>query len=341
MSKNKNLHKAKKEKNDEFYTQLSDIEKELKYYKQHFKDKVVYCNCDDHEYSEFYNYFHLNFEELGLKKLICTHYDKDKPSYKLEIEGDINEDGKIDSEDLVKTRLLQDGDFRSDECISLLKEADIVVTNPPFSLFRDYVAQLVEYDKKFIIIGNVNALSYKEIFSLIKDGKIWLGQSIHSGDREFRVPDDYPLTASGYRVDKDGIKYIRVKGVRWYTNLDYTERHEKIVLYKKYSAKEYPTYYKYNAINVDATKDIPFDYDGIMGVPITFMDKYCPEQFEIIGLGITESGLALGVGENLTDEELIKFKKDSAAFRRGTLFYLDEKGRAKVPYARILVRRIG
>ena len=225
--------------------------------------------------------------------------NKNKP-YKIEITEvkDLNNDGAIDIadvENLIKNKkntlslLKGDGDFRSDECIKLLKESDIVVTNPPFSLFREYVAQLVEYDKKFIIIGNVNALSYKETFSLVKQNKIWLGASIHSGDREFRVPDSYPLTASGTRVDEKGNKYIRVKGVRWYTNLDYKQRHEDLILYKHYSPEEYPKFENYDAINVNVTSDIPCDYDDVMGVPITFMDKFNPDQFEIIALGIVGS----------------------------------------------------
>lgn len=204
-------------------------------------------------------------------------------SYKLEITEDINKDGKINLEDAVSHPLKGDGDFRSDECIEILKEADIVVTNPPFSLFREYIAQLIEYNKKFVIIGSVNALSYKEIFKSIKSNSLWLGYSIHSGDREFRVPDDYPLDAATFRTDDNGNKYIRVKGVRWFTNLDYKERHEDLILYKKYNENDYPKYDNFNAINVDVTKEIPMDYDGYMGVPITFMDKYNPEQFEIIG----------------------------------------------------------
>lgn len=280
MSKNKNMIKAKKEKNDEFYTQLSDIENELKHYKEHFKDKIVFCNCDDPEWSNFWKYFELCFEHLGLKKLVSTHYETNKPSYKLELE-------KINGE-LIKTKspLLQNGDFRSPECIEILKECDIVVTNPPFSLFREYVAQLIEYDKKFLIIGNVNAITCKEIFPLIKENKVWFGPSISSGDREFRVPDNYPLEASGTRIDEEGNKYIRVKGVRWFTNLDHQKRHEKVILYKKYfdDISLYPKYDDYKAINVDKSKDVPSDYFEEMGVPITFLDKLCPEQFKIIDL---------------------------------------------------------
>ena len=281
---NSDLHKASKAKSDEFYTQLSDIEKEIGNYKDYFKNKVVFCNCDDPEESNFWAYFSLNFEYLGLKKLVSTHYEKEKPSYKLEIVRDVNKDGKINRLDTIKIPLKQNGDFRSPECIEILKEADIVVTNPPFSLFREYIAQLIEYKKKFIIIGNQNAITYKEIFKLIQDNKVWLGQSIHSGDREFRVPEHYPLNAASSRIDKDGNKYIRVKGIRWFTNLDYKERHENLVLYKKYHGNEieYPEYDNYKAINVNKTKEIPIDYENDIGVPITFLDKYNPEQFEII-----------------------------------------------------------
>ncbi len=285
-SSNKNLHNASKAKKDEFYTQLADIELELKHYKDQFRDKVVFCNCDDPKESNFVKYFSMNFEYLGLKKLIATHYKeanlftRESP-YKLEYKGDKNDNRMPDSSEFM-TKLINTGDFRSEECIELLKETDIVVTNPPFSLFREYLAQLVEYKKKFLIIGNVNSITYKECFKLIKDNGMWLGASIHSGDREFRVPDDYPLNAVGSRVDSDGHKYIRVKGVRWFTNMDYKERHENLVLYKKYNPEEYPKYDNYDAINVDKTADIPVDYTGAIGVPITFLDKYNPSQFEII-----------------------------------------------------------
>lgn len=313
-SSNKNLRNASKAKKDEFYTQLVDIEKELKRYKEQFRGKVVYCNCDDPFESNFFKYFAANFNALGLKKLITTSYVKSpivggqlplfemeglkpegKEPFKIEINEvkDLDSDGAVGLSDIewllkhnanVSMPLKGDGDFRSKECIELLKEADIVVTNPPFSLFREYVAQLVEYNKKFIIIGNVNAITYKECFKLIKDNKMWLGASIHSGDREFRVPDNYPLEAAGCRVDDNGYKYIRVKGVRWFTNLDYEERHNEFTLYKKYSPEEYPKYDNYDAINVDKTTEIPKDYNGVMGVPITFLDKYNPEQFKIIGM---------------------------------------------------------
>lgn len=295
-SSNKSLRLAKVAKNDEFYTQLSDIEKELKYYKEHFKDKVVLCNCDDPRVSNFFHYFSYNFNQLGLKKLITTCYksqnfdlfsqnDSEKAIY-LEYTGDKNGDRIPNPEEIGIKHLKGDGDFKSKECIELLKQADIVVTNPPFSLFREYVAQLIKYDKKILIIGNVNAISYKEIFKLFKDNKLWLGASIHSGDREFGVPDNYPLNAASYRINQDGKKFIRVKGVRWFTNLDYKERYEDLILYKTYSPEEYPKYDNYDAINVDKTKDIPADYIGYMGVPITFMDRHNPKQFEIIdGIG--------------------------------------------------------
>lgn len=307
----KNLTEAKTSKKDEFYTQLSDIEKELKHYNEHFKGKVIFLNCDDPEESNFWKYFALNFKFLGLKKLIATHFGNGKPSYKLE---------KTNG-DTIKTHLKQNGDFRSPECIEILKEADIVVTNPPFSLLREYVAQLMEYHKKFIIIGNINAISYKEIFKLFRENKIWLGYSIHSGDREFKVPNDYPLNASGYRVDENGIKYIRIKGVRWFTNLDYKERHEDLILYKIYNPEEYPKYDNYDAINVDQTKDIPCDYKGNMGVPITFMDKYNPDQFEILGMASSA-----GYNQEVVGIPFIG-KKDARPLING-----------KNTYARIIIR---
>lgn len=290
MTKNNNLHTAKATKNDEFYTQLEDIENELKYYKDYFKGKVVYCNCDgflNKEKSNFFMYFSLNYEFLGLKGLICTKYNPNGKGKKYEYYGDLNGNNYPDEEEVFKSELEGDGDFRSEECIELLKMCDIVCTNPPFSLFRQYVAQLFEYHKDFLIIGNVNAISYKEVFPLIKENKMWLGVSITSGDRKFVVPDNYPLNAAGCGIDENGKKYIRVKGVRWFTNLDHKKRHEELLLYKKYNEEEYPKYDNYDAIEVGKTKDIPMDYNGIMGVPITFLDKYCPTQFEIVGQMMT------------------------------------------------------
>ena len=291
-SAKQDLHKAKRQKKDEFYTQLSDIEKELKYYKDHFQDKVVYCNCDDPTRSNFFQYFWLNFNVLGLKKLITTCYksqnheffsnhDQEK-SLGIELERNHGEEERLP--DINVFRLRGDGDFRSEECIELLKQSDIVVTNPPFSLFREYVGQLMEHEKEFIVIGNINAINYKEVFPLIQSNRVWLGPSISSGDREFGVPNHYPLEAAGYRVDSQGNKFIRVKGVRWFTNLNYPKRHEDLILYKKYSPDEYPKYDNYDAIEVSKTRDIPMDYEGVMGVPITFLDKYNPDQFEILGL---------------------------------------------------------
>lgn len=301
-TKNSNLNSAKGAKKDEFYTQLSDIEKELKHHKKHFKGKVVYLNCDDPRLSNFFHYFSYNFEKLGLKKLIATSYksqdrdlfsqNKSDQAIYLEYMGDKNGNRVPDIEEIGVKPLKGDGDFRSDESIELLKQSDIVVTNPPFSLFREYISQLIKYDKKFLIIGNVNAITTKEVFRLIQQNKVWIGPSIKSGDREFGVPDDYPLNAAGFRVAEDGKKYIRVKGVRWFTNLDHKERHEDLILYKQYTPEEYPSYDNYDAIEVSKTKDIPVDYDGLMGVPITFIDKYDPSQFEIIGIAKTWYGLA-------------------------------------------------
>lgn len=324
MPNNADLNKANRNKKDEFYTQLTDIEKEMRYYTQHFKNKVIFCNCDDPEESNFWKFFELNFDRLGLRKLIATHYESDKPSYKLELIGDVDGDGRTDKHDIIKTRLAQNGDFRSPECIDILKEADIVITNPPFSLFRVYLSQLIEYDKKFIIIGNMNALHYKEVFPLIKNNRLWLGASIESGDREFRVPDNYPITATGFRIGADGTKYIRVKGVRWYTNLDYEARHKELLLYKNYSPEKYPKYMNYDAIEVGSLADIPVDYFGDMGVPDTFIQYYNPDQFEILGLGCGDMAKTIGVTKNH------RGRTDLAYFQDGV---------PKCPYSRIIIRR--
>jgi len=293
-------------KKDEFYTQLEDIEAELKHYRGHFAGKTVLCNCDDPRMSNFFYYFVLHFHHLGLKKLITTCYKNQDPNscskniskqaVYLVYEGeDIGSPPNPNIAGLVHP-LQGDGDFRSPECIKFLEEADIVVTNPPFSLFREYVAQLIEHGKKFIIIGNINAVTYKEIFPLIQTNQIWLGPSIHSGDREFEVPSSYPLTAAGIRIDDQGRRYIRVKGVRWFTNLDFPQRHQALILHKKYRPEEYPHYDNYDAINVDKTTDIPCDYDGVMGVPITYLDKHNPDQFEIIGATESEGrGFSAGL----------------------------------------------
>ena len=280
-SSNTHLHKASTAKNDEFYTQLSDIERELGNHKEYFKEKIVFCNCDDPVESHFWKYFAENFEFLGLKKLISTHFEKEIPSYKLEIVRDVNKDGKINKLDTVKTPLKQNGDFRSPECTEILKEADVVVTNPPFSLFREYVSQLFEYDKKFIIIGNQNAITYKEIFKLIKENKLWLGYGFNAGNAYFKTPN-YKDYASGVYSEETGL--VKFRNVIWFTNLETKKRHEDLTLFKTYygNENEYPKYDNFDAINVDRTKDIPIDYNGVIGVPISFLDKYNPEQFEII-----------------------------------------------------------
>ena len=262
MSANANLHKAKDAKNDEFYTQLTDVAKELMHYKEHFKDKIVLCNCDDPTWSAFWKYFHLNFAELGLKKLISTHYDREEATYKMEYTGGDDNDIEVG----VKTPLEGNGDFRNQECLDLLDECDIVVTNEPFSLFREYIAVLMEHEKKFLIIGNKNAITYKEFFPLLKDNEVWIG---YESPSEFDTPNGLSKKVQGL--------------CRWFTNLDIQKRHEKLILWKKYTPEEYPRYDNYDAINVDKVSEIPCDYDGVMGVPVTFMDKYNPDQFEILG----------------------------------------------------------
>ena len=366
MAGNRDLNQAARAKKDEFYTQLTDIEKELRHYKDFFKGKTVFCNCDDPYESNFFKYFAMSFNHLGLKKLMATCYQtspivytqlnlfgEDKAiaaeksarkPYKVEITevSDENGDGRVDLADvesLMKnkkntlTLLEGDGDFRSEECIELLKQADVVVTNPPFSLFREYVAQLMAYQKKFLIIGNVNAVTYKEIFPLIMQNKLWLGASIHSGDREFRVPDSYPLRAAGYRVDENGAKYIRVKGVRWFTNLDYEQRHEDLILFRNYTPEAYPKYDNYDAIEVSKTADIPCDYDGAMGVPITFLDKYCPDQFEIIGMAKRGAGDPALKSHVYTKDEYPNYSDLNAT----PTLWVD--GRLKNTYPRILIRK--
>ncbi len=312
-SLNIGLNKAGLAKKDEFYTQLIDIEKELKHYKKQFRGKVVYCNCDDPFESNFFKYFASNFNALGLKKLITTSYAKSpivggqlplfevkglkpkgKEPFKIEINevSDSNSDGAVslaDVEWLLKhdantaTPLKDGGDFRSEECIKLLKVADIVVTNPPFSLFRQYVAQLMEYNKKFLILGDQNAITYKEIFKVIKENKLWLGYD-NGGTKWFQVPADYDIATDSRKKLVNGVKYFSMGRILWYTNLDTTKRHETLTLYKKYSPGEYIKYDNYNAINVNKYADIPINYRGVMGVPITFIDRYNPEQFEIVGL---------------------------------------------------------
>jgi len=310
-SLNSNLHKAGRAKQDEFYTQLIDIEKELKHYKEQFRGKVVYCNCDDPYESNFFKYFATNFNALGLKKLITTSFTKSpiaggqlplfevkglkpkgKEPFKIELNEvtDTNADGAVGIADVkwllkndanIATALKGDGDFRSDECIALLKEADIVVTNPPFSLFREYLAQLVEYEKKFLIIGDQNNITKKEIYKLIKEDKLWFGYD-NGGTKWFQVPDDYDIETESRKKIVDGVKFFSMGRIMWFTNLETTRRHEELILYKKYSPGEYPKYENCDAIEVSKVVEIPIDYSGVMGVPITFLDKYNPEQFEIV-----------------------------------------------------------
>lgn len=289
MAKNDNLHKAKDAKNDEFYTRIEDVAEELRHYKKHFAGKIVFCNCDDPTWSAFWRYFHLNFAELGLKKLISTHYDRTEPTYKMKYEG--GDDNNVEVG--VKTPLEGNGDFRNKECLDLLDECDIVVTNGPFSLFRQFVGTLMEHGKKFIIWGNNNAITYKEFFPLLKENRVWLGYTANK-TCAFRV-------AEGYRFDEkltaqynDGFKYGKVPAISVFTNLDIQKRHEKLILWQRYydddgnplpdAEERYPHYDNYAAINVDKVADIPVDYKGVMGVPITFMDKYNPDEFEIVGM---------------------------------------------------------
>ena len=282
--KNSNLHNAKRAKNDEFYTQLTDIEKEVVHYKDHFKDKIVLCNCNDALHTNFAKYFSLNFEWLGLKQLICTSFGENAKAYIYN--GDKNGNHIPDLKEWDQIELKENGDFRSEEMIELLKKADIVCTNPPFSQFREYVAQLVEYDKKFLIIGNGNAVTYKEFFPLIKENKVWLGAGKGMGGKavEFMVEESiYDASKGSVNRIENGICYVGVMMVTWFTNLDHEKRHHPLDLYKHYNEEEYPKYDNYDAINVNKTCDIPLDYDGVMGVPITFLDKYCPTQFEIVG----------------------------------------------------------
>ena len=292
MAGNKSLHAANKAKQDEFYTQLPDIEKELKHYRKHFRGKTVYCNCDDPTISNFFRYFHLNFAQLGLKRLITTCYKNRQTDmfsgHNMEAAAGVEYVGN--GTQPADFQLKEDGDFRSRECIELLKQADIVVTNPPFSLFREYIAQLVEYDKKFVVIGSMNAITYKEVFPLIKGDRLWLGHGPAGKDMLFDVPEDYAgelvrnkREGSAYRL-VDGVIKGRLGNAVWFTNLDHKKRHEDLILYKKYSPNEYPKYDNYDAINVNKTDHIPVDFAGPMGVPISFLDKHSPNQFEIIGM---------------------------------------------------------
>lgn len=330
---NAKLHQAQHNGNDEYYTQLSDIENELKHYRSFFNGKTVFCNCDDPYESNFFKYFAMNFNFLKLKKLIATCYSgspvmgkelplfdrmNGKKAYKIEITEviDANNDGAVDLSDveyLIKNGkntlsiLEENGDFRSRECVELLKQADVVVTNPPFSLFREYISQLIEYKKKFVVIGCKTALGYREIFPLVKDNKIWVGYTPKV--KTFQVPDDYQ--GKLISIGKDGKKYANnIGNVSWFTNIETTKRNEELILYKKYSPAEYPKYDNYDAINVDKTNEIPMDYDGVMGVPLSFLDKYNPKQFEIISFRKGNDGKDLSIRGKFTfSRVLIKRKK--------------------------------
>lgn len=284
MVSNSNLHKAKEAKNDEFYTQLTDVSKEMMHYKQHFKDKIVLCNCDDPTWSAFWKYFHLNFSALGLKKLISTHYDKTQPTYKMEYTGGDDNDIEVG----IKTPLEGNGDFRNQECLDLLDEADIVVTNPPFSLFREYVAVLMEHEKKFLIIGNRNAITTKDVFPLIQAGKIWLGNGFSNGNAYFSIPKDADTSHYAAGVYDTTTGLVKFRNCVWYTNMDFAKRHEKMILWQTYTPDIFPHYDEFDAINVDKISNIPADYDGVMGVPITFLDTHNPDQFDIVWLDGTD-----------------------------------------------------
>jgi Adenine-specific methyltransferase EcoRI len=342
IATNKYLHEAKIAKNDEFYTILSDIEKELKHYKQHFKNNVVFCNCDDPRVSNFFHYFSYNFEQLGLKRLITTCYKNQnrdlfsehnsEKAIWLEYIGGKNDNKVPNPEEIGLHHLNGDGDFRSQECIELLNQSDIVITNPPFSLFREYVAQLMKYDKKFIIIGNWNAITYKEIFKLLKEDKIWIGINSNRNFLGFIIPKHYSLHGTEARIDENGNRIVSTNNTCWFTNLDVRKRHEKLILYKKYSRKEYPEYDNYNAIEVSKTVDIPADYYDLMAVPITFLDKYSPEQFEILGIMDRENSSGLRT-KKYTSEDTPKFNDLNA---RGVIKIGETY---KAMYARILIKK--
>ena len=325
MAKNSTLNKAKETKYDEFFTQLTDIEKELAHYKSHFENKVVFCNCDDPEYSNFWKYFSLNFDALKLKKLLATHFEREKQSYKLMMYRD--EKG-VHTE--IKT-LSQNGDFRSPECIELLKESDIVVTNPPFSLFRDYIKQLFYFNKNFLIICNPNSLHYKEIFPYVQENKIWVGYKPMKQDMLFDVSEKYAewLVAnkkkgSGYRI-VDGKVKGRTQAI-WCTNLDVKKKHEWQYLFRRYSDGKFKKYINLNAIDIEQIVDIPCDYDGYIGVPDTILETYNPEQFKIVGLGTGNLAKEIGVEKNYRG--------------RTDIYYIDDNGEPRCPYNRIIIKVI-
>ena len=375
---NAQLGNAKKEKKDEFYTQLADINAELRHYTHHFAGKVVFCNCDDPYESNFFKYFAANFNALKLKRLVATCYagspvagrqlelfvtdqetteEKKRIPHKIVINEvtDVNGDGRVDLADVewlikndknVLTKLEGDGDFRSAECVALLKEADIVVTNPPFSLFREYVAQLVQYGKKFLIIGNKQAIKYKEIFPLIRDDKLWLGYTPTSREIYFDVPQSFIDTALSLNKDRTIVTHAGRLMARsssiWYTNLEHKKRHEEYVFVRRYTPEDYPHYANYDAIDVSESKFIPEDWDGIMGVPITFLDKYNPDQFEVIGhSGDTDWARSAGV-QPMGSEAITRLRKQgnkAHVTANMNSLYLDQDGKIVLPFSRIIIRR--
>lgn len=349
----------------------------IEYNPDAFRGKTILLPCDDPEWSNFTRFFALKFEEYGIKKLISTSYapeskkmvlgglfsefeqaspqfnaDKSKTHGKIFVlDGDISGDGRINIDDLHWEYLNGDGDFQSDEVTSLRDEADIIITNPPFSMFRKFMEWILEADKEFIIIGNVNAITYSQVFPLIMDNKVWLGATIHSGDREFEVPDKYPINAAGWRMDEEtGRKFIRVKGIRWFTNIDHGQRHEPLSLMKMHDVLRYTThkdikgklfarYINYDAIEIPYADVIPADYEGVMGVPITFLDKYCPDQFEILGIDGGDMGVSYGISSKLSKTECDALFREHKGFRRGKLCYRNENGKLDVCYRRILIRK--
>lgn len=335
-NRNQDFRAAQKRKRDEFYTSFRDIELEMQHYEGQFSGKTVYCNCDDPRESNFFRYFADNFEQLGLKRLITTcyrsqnselfsRYDSNQAVY-LDYNASKSKGVCSNFEGLIKP-LKGDGDFRSEESIQLLKDSDVIVTNPPFSLLREYIAQLFEYGKQFIILANMNALTYNSIFPYFQSGQMWYGPSIRSGDREFSVPDDYPLDAASCRIDSNGTKYIRVKGVRWFTNMDFPGRYKEMKLEKTFDHIAYPRYANFDAIDVSRTRDIPKDYPGLMGVPITFFDQYSPMQFEIVG-----SSKTLGA-------PMAKIAEKGTFVSGGPRFYLSNgDGTFRRMYDRIVIR---